>query len=421
MVFREDFARQVASAYRHLYDLVSLRGHPLTSVLAPDPSLSRSERALRLHRILLDTIEDLRPSPQASIFSRQARWYRLLELRYVKGLTPQAAARELGVGRRHYYREHQAAVEALAALLWDRYGPDVPPAAQPPRAEEPDLRHLELLRLEAARMARADRSAHLGDVVGRLEALLQDVLQHRELELRLALDEDMGAVSIDANLLRQVLLGLLGCLIEAAQHARIELEARPREQGVELSLRVEPPSAVRPAPAAEAEARLAALAEMAALAGLDLRPLPGAPADTGSPTATVGFDVLLPAAQRTVLAIDDNDDILELFQRYLSPHHYRVVTARSAPEALELARRLQPQAITLDLMMPGQDGWDILQTLLNQASTRHIPVIVCTVLRQKELAISMGASAFLEKPVSEQALLGALAALEGGGGLGRPE
>jgi CheY-like chemotaxis protein len=125
----------------------------------------------------------------------------------------------------------------------------------------------------------------------------------------------------------------------------------------------------------------------------------------------VGFKVKLPTAQRTVLVVDDNEDALELFRRYLSPL-YRVATAGTAHKALEQARQLQPHAITLDLMMPEQDGWDLLQTLLNQPDTRHIPIIVCTVLKQKALALSLGAAAFLEKPVSKQELLTALKALE---------
>jgi CheY-like chemotaxis protein len=115
--------------------------------------------------------------------------------------------------------------------------------------------------------------------------------------------------------------------------------------------------------------------------------------------------------QHTVLVIDDNEDILTLFHRYLSLHHYQVVTASSAAEALSLAQQLQPFAITLDLMMPDQDGWDLLQTFLNHPGISATPIIVCSVLRQKELALSLGATAFLEKPVSEEALLAVLAAL----------
>jgi CheY-like chemotaxis protein len=127
----------------------------------------------------------------------------------------------------------------------------------------------------------------------------------------------------------------------------------------------------------------------------------------------IGFRVAVPATpRRTILVVDDNEDVLALFQRYLACRHYHVVVSRTAADALAQARRLQPFAITLDLMMPDQDGWDILQTLLNQPETRHIPLIVCSVLKQKELALSLGATAFLEKPVSEQALVAVLSALE---------
>ena len=128
--------------------------------------------------------------------------------------------------------------------------------------------------------------------------------------------------------------------------------------------------------------------------------------------AIVGFEMQLPTVERTLLVVDDNEDILELFRGYLGPHRYRVITAQTAPEALEKAREFQPYAVTLDLMMPDQDGWEVLQRLLHQPDTRHIPVIVCSVLRQKELALSLGAAAFLEKPVTEQTLVATLAALE---------
>jgi CheY-like chemotaxis protein len=63
-------------------------------------------------------------------------------------------------------------------------------------------------------------------------------------------------------------------------------------------------------------------------------------------------------------------------------------------------------------MIPDRDGWDLLQVLLNQPDTQHIPIIICSVLKQKELALSLGATAFLEKPISEQSLLSVLTALE---------
>jgi CheY-like chemotaxis protein len=123
----------------------------------------------------------------------------------------------------------------------------------------------------------------------------------------------------------------------------------------------------------------------------------------------VGFRLRLPRApRRTVLLIDDNLDILELYQRYLQQRHYHAVTVQGGAEALRLASQLQPQANVLDLMMPEQDGWEILQWLTNHPDTHKIPVVICSILRARQLAMALGAAAFLEKPVDEMEFLGVL-------------
>jgi CheY-like chemotaxis protein len=160
--------------------------------------------------------------------------------------------------------------------------------------------------------------------------------------------------------------------------------------------------------ASEQEERLQGLQEMAELGGIRVTPQ-----GTESGPEITGFEFLLPIAEHTVLVVDDNEDVLKLYQRYLHSSGYRVATAQTSEEALTLARQIRPDAITLDLMMPEQDGWDLLQRLLHQPDTHHIPIIVCTVLKQKALALSLGATTFLEKPVSRQALLSALQLLEG--------
>jgi CheY-like chemotaxis protein len=125
-----------------------------------------------------------------------------------------------------------------------------------------------------------------------------------------------------------------------------------------------------------------------------------------------GFEIDLPAnPPPTILVVDDNFDMLELYTRHLVAHKYRVITAPSADQALGLAIRWQPDVIIIDLMMPGQDGWDLLQSLLSQAGTQTIPIVVCSVLKQKELALSLGASGFLEKPVTEHTLVSTVQAL----------
>jgi CheY-like chemotaxis protein len=88
------------------------------------------------------------------------------------------------------------------------------------------------------------------------------------------------------------------------------------------------------------------------------------------------------------------------------------VTTQAPEKTVELVQQLQPYAVIIDLMMPEIDGWDLLQTLLNNPKIADIPIIVCSVLKQKDLALSIGATAYLPKPISEQSLLAVLENLE---------
>ncbi len=406
-----EFAHQVADAYEHLYDLVRLRTHPLTDLLVPDPALSRKDKAWRLHHILVDVIDELDPGPHAPVFSREWRRHRLMVLRYVDGLDPQSVADQLAISRRHFYREHEVAIEAIASILWQRYVERPSMGAQPLQvAREPaPPSRLELLRLEAARLNQAARYTPLSEILQGAVQLVQEMAKQKGVEMDMELDSSYS-VGMDRSLLRQVLLGALSCLVEPLTAGEIQIRAIQSEDQLRLSLRSQGLRQTKgPGSANEEEMRLSMLRELAAMQGARLDPV------TEQQTI-IGFDLTLPAASpRTVLVVDDNEDVCQLFQRYLGQHHYQAVIARTGAEAIELARKLQPYAITLDLMMPNQDGWDVLQTLANQPQTRHIPIIVCTVLSARELALSLGATSFLEKPVTERALLAALEALEGMG------
>lgn len=408
MISRTEFADQLTTAYERLYDLVYLRTHPLTDLLVPDPTLSRKDKAWRVHHILVDVIDELDPGPHAPVFSREWRRHRLMVLRYVDGLDPQSVANQLAISRRHFYREHAAAIEAIASILWHRYVERPSMGVPPQAAREPALSsRLELLRLEAARLNQAARYAPLSEILQGAVQLVQEMAKQKGVELDVELDGSYN-VGMDRGLLRQLLLGALSYLVEHLAEGEVQVSVTQDEDYVRLSLHSRGTRTSRPsAQADEEDMHLKMLQELAVMQEAQIR-------FVASSQEITGFELELPnAPPRTILVVDDNADVLQLFQRYLSQHHYQVVTAQTSTEAIELARKLQPYAITLDLMMPDQDGWDVLQTLVNQPQTRHIPIIVCTVLSAKELALSLGATSFLEKPVTEQALLSALKALEG--------
>lgn len=109
-----------------------------------------------------------------------------------------------------------------------------------------------------------------------------------------------------------------------------------------------------------------------------------------------------------VLVVDDDPGMLDLLGRLLARDGYRVATATSGEEGIELTRALHPQAVVLDVLMPHLDGWAVLSTLKNDAGTRAIPVIVLTMLDDSEMAFALGAAEFMTKPIDRQQLAGAL-------------
>jgi signal transduction histidine kinase/CheY-like chemotaxis protein len=111
-----------------------------------------------------------------------------------------------------------------------------------------------------------------------------------------------------------------------------------------------------------------------------------------------------------VLVIDDDADAGDLLRRALEKHGYRVLVATSGARGLELARRAKPAAITLDVMMPGMDGWSVLAALKSDPATAHIPVIMVTILQDRPLGFALGASDYLTKPVDASKLHEVLAA-----------
>jgi CheY-like chemotaxis protein len=113
--------------------------------------------------------------------------------------------------------------------------------------------------------------------------------------------------------------------------------------------------------------------------------------------------------QTVVLIVDDNGDWLELVQRYAAGTAYQVVTTNAPAAACATAGKLQPAVIVLDVMMHDVDGWQVLSELRHDPATAHIPVIVCTILPLEQMALALGATAFLQKPVSQQQFLHALA------------
>jgi DNA-binding response OmpR family regulator len=110
------------------------------------------------------------------------------------------------------------------------------------------------------------------------------------------------------------------------------------------------------------------------------------------------------AKQNTVLVIDDDPTIHDLLRRFLNKQGFQVRTANSGEEGLRLAKMIRPEAITLDVMMPGMDGWSVLAALKANLETADIPVVMMTMVDDQNLGYALGAAEYLLKPVNAKQL-----------------
>ena len=101
----------------------------------------------------------------------------------------------------------------------------------------------------------------------------------------------------------------------------------------------------------------------------------------------------------SVLVIDDDPNAQNLMKKFLKKENYNVLQATSGPAGLDLAAKHLPDLITLDVMMPEMDGWEVLTALQNNETTKNIPVIMLTMTNESDIGYSLGATDYLTKPV----------------------
>lgn len=427
------FVGLVADAVTHLYDHPYLQTHVLGRLLVPEPTADLRGRALQ--RVMLDAIDALKPSTEAAGTTYAWRTYRYLFLRYVQVLPPRDVARELAISERQGRRTFREAIDALASVLWDRYherisqlidplvddysgATSASAEATPPRVSpgaDPRLASVQgnsVLDQEVRHLAATGRgrTTELDEVVDGLRLIVGALAQRHGCSWSVQLEPNLPTVDADRVVVRQILLNVCTLAFECGQ-GHLRLWADERAGFVRITLEFSPTSAAglvalerdTTPTARRPGSRLSVSRRLVEAEGgrIETRRTEG-----GVMTITVQLRAARPS---TVLVVDDNPDVVALFSRYLETAGCRVIVARTGAEGFRLAQQARPAAITLDVMMASQDGWETLQLLKNDSSTHDIPVLICSVLREEELAMVLGAAELLPKPVTRSDLLSALA------------
>ena len=411
-----ELVRLTRNALSHLYDSAYLENHPLAALLETGGKLEHAPRAQRLRRLLLDCIEALRPQSAIGTGAEGSRAYAFLTYRYLDGMAMEEIAARRALSERQAYRELERGLEAVAALLNERIG-ELGTIVDPlPRvAEGPLADQVQVAQVEVARLRQTVRSEAIapGEVFHGVLAMLAPILQ--ELGVRCVV-ESAGSwplIVADRVMFRQAILNLLTYASHVVAPGRLTMRAVAEEGGMlQITVIADSPPNWESGTSAEVSdndpVRLGVARALVEAQGGRLATQAGA----GRWSARIWCRT---AARRTILVVDDNQDLIALFQRFVAGHDITVIGANESTQALHLAAELRPELITVDVMMPSLDGWDVLQRLKATPATASIPVVVCSVLHEPELARGMGASDYLTKPVQQADLLAVL-----GRHLGRP-
>ena len=301
---------------------------------------------------------------------------------------------------------------------------------------------LDLSKIEAGRMELHLEDFELALVISAVAATVAPLIEKNGNTLALDLAADLGVIRADVTRVRQILFNLLSNASKFTTRGTITLAARrtaaPSGDLITFTVRdtgigMTPEQLTRLFQAfAQAEASTASkyggTGLGLAISKVFCEMMGGDISVTSSAGAGSTFTVRLPATPIVpapaaadladgvdhstplpdapcILVVDDDSGARALLRRHLAKAGYRVEEAADGQTALERARALRPQLITLDVMMPGMDGWAVLAALKADAALAEIPVVMSTILDEEHMGLALGAADYLTKPIERKRLL----------------
>jgi CheY-like chemotaxis protein len=384
-------------ALNHLYEPRLLHSSPLLDMLGL-AGLSDGPAVLR--QTLIKAIESLRPPHTISAESAVWRDYEILTQRYVQQNSQRQIADQLGLSIRHIKREQRRALEALAARLCEQTGLRIELGSEPSSVDDDTEESLDSETPPWLKAGARGAAARLDDLVPTVLALVAPMADHHGVTVRVSELASMPHVAVHPVVLRQIILSLITLALKRTTGGTLSISSRLLRSDIEIIIQREAPQSA-PLASVDDDEDLSISQQLVKTSGGHL--------SSSVQGNMLAFSLQWPPAQVVpVLVIDDNRDAIRLMEHYAAGTRYRVLAAQDAAQALTLAQEAAPRVIILDVMMPEVDGWELLGRLKQHPQTSHIPIIACTILAQEELAMSLGVSAFLHKPVTAEDLLATL-------------
>lgn len=386
---RTQFVDDLKGALVHLYDAEYLRQTHLLSVFHLE---NRFDASTVFRSILIESIEMLKPNPALKNQERAWRTYDSLYYPYVQRLSQKAAADQLGMSARHLRREQRAALEVLADNLCQEYDLYTMFCDDDESEAAEDVSYDPLKEFEWLAKTPIENSLEVYSHFPNILEMVRSLADTYQVEVKGDWQPDLPKLMVHQVAFDQIMLSLLSIAIITSPGGQVHLQAEMQDD--EFLIKIEAKRTVNYAPTIkdkDIENKYEIAKRITNLSKGTIR-------FAEKPDHFFAMLSLPYVNQFSILAIDDNPDVLLILQRYTQDSRYQVITTTNPAQVFVLAKQYHPKAIILDVMIPDIDGWKTLGRLSENPATQDIPVIICTVLPQEELAHSLGAMAFLKKP-----------------------
>lgn len=359
---------------------------------------------------VIQALEALQPQPHVPSDAHLRRVYEILHNRFVLKLTQERTAELMGISVRHLNRVQREAVHTLAQRMWEerqarRSGAKPAEEGAAPTlgvedAPSTDFQASDWQTQTQRELASLYEQAPdaISDVSETIHGVIE--LQHtlpaaQSTTIKLGYMQPGLTAAVHPSVLRQMLITVLGRLNRFQPASSITIFTGLEEGNVRITITATFTAESVPVPDALVRDTLAP-SSVSVEANVEAQ--------------HVFFTIRIPSAQDkiTVLVVDDNEDMVHFYRRVVVGTRYHVIPLDDVRALMPTVDDIKPDIIVLDVMLPNVDGWQLLMQLHEDPTTRHIPVIICTVVREEALALSLGAARHLAKPVRPREFIQAL-------------
>lgn len=401
MIDQELIVHQLQDALSNFYNIAVLQTSPIVRVLGLEHA-EGSSTAQAVRQRLREAVESLRPSDSPSFGAPEWLDYRVLWTRYIHARSQIETCQDLAISSSTYYRRHRRALEAVASILREKYGE---------REDRGAVRQAgsvlasgdELLARETGRLLQASRH-HPVDLARLLVEVRETILPLAKKEgvhFEICTTSHMPVVYGDPTVLSQIILGVLTEGMGLVEGTKLELCIDVQEDKTRWRVGW-----------FERSRALALVSDSGGTLTLVLALLNAYGGQLGiacDEHRRAALEFMLPRARpRLIQIIDDDPDMTRLYRLYLQDQDWTVREAHSNHELETQLAESVPDLILLDVLMPEWDGWSILRQLKRNPTTAELPVVICSVLDQPGLALALGATKVLQKPIVKEPLVEAV-------------